>query len=68
MRLLTIAEAADRLGLKPKTLRFWIWARKIEHVKIGRAVRLSESTIQEIIQRGTVPALRKHQAGSYSDS
>jgi excisionase family DNA binding protein len=58
MRLLTIPEASERLGLKPSTMRFWIWTRKIEHVKVGRAVRLSEDTIHQVIQRGTVPARR----------
>jgi excisionase family DNA binding protein len=36
MRLLTIAEASERLGLKPATMRSWIWTRKIEHVHVGR--------------------------------
>jgi excisionase family DNA binding protein len=58
MRLLTITEASDRLGLKPSTMRFWIWTRKIAHVKIGRAVRLREDTIEDLIQSGTVPATR----------
>lgn len=58
MRLLTIPEASARLGLKPATLRFWIWTRKIEHVKVGRAVRVSEQAIQDFIDRGTVPAKR----------
>jgi excisionase family DNA binding protein len=59
MRLLTIAEAADRLGLKPKTLRFWVWMRKIEYVKVnGRAVRIPERAIEHMIEQGTVPARR----------
>jgi excisionase family DNA binding protein len=58
MRLLTVPEAAERLGLKPATLRFWLWTRKIESVKVGRAVRLREDTIQQLIERGTVPARR----------
>ena len=58
MRLLTIPEAADRLGLKPATVRFWIWTRRIGFVKVGRAVRLREDTILDIIERGTVPASR----------
>jgi excisionase family DNA binding protein len=56
MRLLTIIEASERMGLKPSTLRFWIWTRKIEHVKVGRAVRLKEATVQFLIEQGTVPA------------
>jgi excisionase family DNA binding protein len=58
MRLLDIPQSAERLGIKPKTLRFWIWAGQIEYVKVGRAVRLRESTINQIIERGTVPARR----------
>lgn len=58
MRLLTIPEASERLGLKPATVRFWVWTRKIEVVKLGRAVRISEETIRALIERGTVPARR----------
>jgi excisionase family DNA binding protein len=58
MRLLTIAEASERLGLKPATMRSWIWTRKIEHVHVGRCVRLREDTISQLIERGTVPAQR----------
>ncbi len=54
-RLLTITEASARLGLKPATVRFWIWTRKIEHVHVGRAVRIPEHAIARIIERGTVP-------------
>ncbi len=56
MRLLTIPEASERLGLKPATVRYWVWSGKIEYVKVGRAVRLSEQSIQKLIDRGTVPA------------
>jgi excisionase family DNA binding protein len=58
MRLLTISQAAERLGLKPATVRFWVWARKIAYVKVGRSVRISEGVIEEIIARGTVPEAR----------
>lgn len=58
MRLLTISQASERLGLKPATMRFWIWTRKIEHVKVGGAVRIRQETIDRIIEQGTVPAQR----------
>jgi excisionase family DNA binding protein len=58
VRLLTIPGASERLGLKPSTMRFWIWTRRIDHVKVGRAVRLREDTIQEVIEQGMVPAMR----------
>ena len=58
MKLLTIEQGAERLGLKPATVRFWVWMKKIPYVKLGRAVRLREDTIQDLIQQGTVPAKR----------
>jgi excisionase family DNA binding protein len=56
-RLRTLPEAAERLGLSVKCLRGWVWRRSIPYVKVGRAVRISDQTIQSIIERGTVPAL-----------
>jgi len=55
MRLLALPEAADKLGLKVATLRFWVWRRKIESVRIGRAVRIREEAIRRLIEQGTVP-------------
>ena len=57
--LLSIPQAAESLGLKVPTIRDWIYRRKIEFVRIGRAVRIRESAIREIIDRGTVPARRE---------
>lgn len=58
MRLLRLEEAAERLGLKLSTLRFWVWQRKIEVVRVGRAVRVREDAIERLILNGTVPAKR----------
>lgn len=58
MRLLTLPEAAARLGLKEATLRFWVWQRKIEIIRVGRAVRISDDVVKQLIERGTVPARR----------
>jgi len=57
-RLLTVAESAERLGIREKTLRFWIWQRKVEFIKIGRSIRISEDVIRRLIEHGTVPASR----------
>ena len=40
-----------------KTLRDWIWRRKIAVVRVGRCVCISQDVLDKIIQRGTVPAL-----------
>lgn len=58
-RLRTLPEAAERLGLSVKCLRGWVWRRTIPYIKVGRAVRISDETIQRIIDRGTVPAIKE---------
>jgi len=58
MVLLTLPQAAERLGLKVSTLRFWIWQRRIKFVRVGRAIRIADQTVDELITRGTVPARR----------
>jgi excisionase family DNA binding protein len=55
--LLTLDEAAHRLGLKPVTLRMWATQRKIARCKIGRAVRIPESEIERIVASSLIPAL-----------
>ena len=55
-RLLTVDEAADRLGLKPSTIRAWILRRKLGFTKVGaKAVRVPEAEIDRLAQAGFVP-------------
>jgi len=56
-KLLTLEQAAERLGMKTVTLRMWASARKIARVKIGRSVRVPASEVERIIERGLIPAL-----------
>lgn len=56
-KLLTVDEAAAELGLKPRTLRQWIWRREIEYTKIGGAVRIRPEVIARMIEQSTVPVL-----------
>jgi excisionase family DNA binding protein len=58
-KLKSLPQAAEHLGLSVKCLRTWIWKRKIPYVKVGRAVRISEDTIRQIVERGSVPALKE---------
>jgi excisionase family DNA binding protein len=55
-RLLTCAQAGDALGLKEATIRVWIARRKLAFVKLGRAVRVPQDAIEEMITDNTVPA------------
>jgi excisionase family DNA binding protein len=55
--LLTLDEAARRLGMKAVTLRMWASRRKIARCKIGRSVRIPEKEITRIIEDCMIPAL-----------
>jgi excisionase family DNA binding protein len=55
-KLLDVGQAAERLGVKPATIRSWILKRqKLETVKLGRLVRIKESSIQKLIDDNTIP-------------
>lgn len=60
-RLLSLPEAAQRLGLSTKTLRAWVWTRRIDYCKIGRSVRIADDTVNRLIERGRIPALEGRQ-------
>lgn len=55
-RLLTIEQTAEYLGVKPATIRSWILKReKIEVVKVGRLIRIKESSVHRFIDKNTIP-------------
>jgi excisionase family DNA binding protein len=55
--LLSVEEAAARLGLRPVTVWQWASARKIARIKLGRRVLISASEIERLIESSTIPAL-----------
>jgi len=55
-KMLTVSQAAQALGVKPATIRSWVWKRQIEYVKVSRAVRISADEVQRVIERGTRPS------------
>ena len=55
--LLTVEAAAERLSTKPRFIRRLIAERRIEFVKVGRHVRISESTLADFIEAGKVSPL-----------
>jgi excisionase family DNA binding protein len=54
--LYRIDEAAEFLNVKPKTLRNRISLGQIAIYRIGRGVRISKETLQDMLDRGYVPA------------
>jgi excisionase family DNA binding protein len=58
-RLLTVEEAADRLGTSTRFVRRLIFERRIAFVKVGRHVRISPADLDAFIAAGRVTALRR---------
>jgi excisionase family DNA binding protein len=52
--LLDVEEVARRLGTKPRFARRLIAERRIEYHKVGRYVRVSETTLDEFIKASRV--------------
>jgi excisionase family DNA binding protein len=52
--LMTVEQAAERLGTKPRFIRRLIAERRIEYHKVGRHVRISERALAEFIEAGRV--------------
>jgi excisionase family DNA binding protein len=56
-QLLTVEAAAERLDTTVRFIRRLIAERRIEFVKIGRHVRITESALAAFIEAGKVPPL-----------
>lgn len=56
-KLLRVPEVAERLGLKPATIRKMIYQRELPVVRpTRRAVRIREEDIEALIKRHYTPA------------
>jgi excisionase family DNA binding protein len=62
-KLITIREAAERLGLKESTIRKYILKRQIAYVKPSvRAVRIPIEELERILAAGLRPAIPQTEA------
>ncbi|MDR4476104.1 MAG: helix-turn-helix domain-containing protein [Nitrospira sp.] len=62
-KLITIREAANRLGLKESTIRKYILKRQIAYVKPSiRAVRIPIEELERILAAGLRPAIPQAEA------
>ena len=55
--LLTVDEAADRLGTSPRFPRRLITERRIRFVRVGRHVRIPASALAAYIEANTVESM-----------
>jgi len=64
-KLLTVHQAAERLGTSVTFPRRLIAERRIRFVRVGRHVRIPEGAIEDLITRGTVePVDRRRRRGA----
>lgn len=61
--LLTYAEAAGRLRIKPDTLQRWVAAGRVPHIKMfNKRVFFTEQHLDEILagfERGVLPSAKR---------
>jgi excisionase family DNA binding protein len=55
-RLLTVEEAADRLGTSVRFVRRLIAERRIAYIRVGRHVRIAEADVASFVAAGRVEA------------
>lgn len=58
-RLLSVPEAAERLGTGDRFIRRLITERRVAFVKVGRHVRIAESVLDAYIEANTVQPARR---------
>jgi excisionase family DNA binding protein len=58
-RLLTVDQAAERLGTSERFVRRLIAERRIAYVKLGRHVRIAEYDLIKFVATGRVEAGRR---------
>ncbi len=62
-RLLTVDEAAERLGTGVRFIRRLVSERRIRYVKLGKHVRIAESVLTAYVEERTVEPVRSRRAG-----
>ncbi|MEJ8643284.1 excisionase family DNA-binding protein [Streptomyces sp. NBC_00239] len=62
-RLLTVDEAAGRLGTGVRFIRRLISERRIEYVKLGKHVRIADSVLTAYVAVRTVAPVRTRRVG-----
>jgi excisionase family DNA binding protein len=53
---LSVAEAAEYLGVSPRSIWKWKYARKIPSYNIGKLVKFKQSDLDDFAESGFTPA------------
>ena len=60
--LLRVEDLAAKLRISVKTVRSWIYLRKIPFTKIGRRVYFAAGVVEQALHRNAVPATGQQRA------
>jgi len=55
-RLLTLAQVAEIMNTSPRMARRLVEERRIEHLRIGRHIRISAAALRSFLEAGKVEA------------
>jgi excisionase family DNA binding protein len=56
-KLISVPEAAQRLGISPLTMRAWVRQRRLPVVRLGRRVLLDPQDVEEYMDTHRVAAV-----------
>jgi excisionase family DNA binding protein len=60
--LLTVRQAAQRLGIAERTCWTWLYARRVPVTRLGnRCVRIPSGALEKMIAEATIPADEERQ-------
>ncbi len=65
--LLTVPQAAGRMTVSEKTTWRMVYAGKLEVVRIGRSVRVTGKSVDDLIEDGTTPPTASNADVDYAD-
>ena len=63
-KLLTVEEAAERLGTSVRFVRRLVFERRIAYTKLGRHVRIAATDLDVLIAAGRIEASSVYQQGA----
>ena len=55
IKLFTVTETAELLGITPQTVRSYIKAGRLKGQRIGRPILITEGSIRQFLNGGPVP-------------
>jgi excisionase family DNA binding protein len=55
----TVKQAAEQWNISERTVRDWIYLRKVTFIRVGRCIRIPQSEIDKVLEQGTIPARRR---------